>query len=384
MVTPLATPKALEPPGRGNEAVWCVPQTIQEATENSMFTYPFHFSDVAHEDIVGTLLLEDCAPAASPDATCFRSGQLRLDNGRILDLIFTHSPATASFMYLWDTVPDSHLFDIIGLPGQTPAPGRILLPGQLLLGAARTELTGAAIGDALRSPAFLETMARYTQNNLLVLPVLREGAKYRIGNALFKNYGYYCDEALVDSHHVFDPTVPRYNRRVETTIVKDQDISPSQRKEKTVALIGDSIASGIVMLGVFKLLEQRFEDINQLEVVAPFATLRGLARLAFYSAPRFQIRVHIFETILNALPPDYYYSAHFSEPEFHIRPELEEHYRQWWGSDAAGNSIADTACAGYGWAEAFFHPRKQIRMIDEQLMARHQLAIADIVKRNLY
>ena len=177
--------------------------------------------------------------------------------------------------------------------------------------------------------------------------------------------------------------MPRYSRRVETTIVKDQDISPSQRKEKTVALVGDSIASGIVMLGVFKLLEERFEHIEQIEVIAPFATLRGLARLAAYGPPQFRVRVHLFETILNALPPDYYYSAHFSEAEFHIRPELEEQYRQWWGRDAAGNSIADTACAGYGWAEAFFNPRKQIQMIDEQLMERHQLAISDIVKRNL-
>lgn len=359
------------------------PWLYHEAIENSMFTYPFRFTDVAHEHIVGTLMLEDNTSATDPDAPCYRSGQLCLDNGRCLDLIFTHSPATAGFMYLWTTAPEPHLFDIIGLPGQAPPSGEIRLPGQLLLGAARTELTGEAIRGVLCSPTFQEALAGYTQNNLVILPVLREGAKYRIGNALFKNYGFYCDEALVDSHHVFDPSVPRYSRRVETTIVKDQDISPSQRKEKTVALVGDSIASGIVMLGVFKLLEERFEHIEQIEVIAPFATLRGLARLAAYGPPKFRVRVHLFETILNALPPDYYYSAHFSEAEFHIRPELEEQYRQWWGRDAAGNSIADTACAGYGWAEAFFNPRKQIQMIDEQLMERHQLAISDIVKRNL-
>jgi hypothetical protein len=348
-----------------------------------MFTYPFHFTDVAHEHIVGTLLLEDTAPAAGPEVVCYRAGRLCLEDQRSIDLVFTHCAATAGFMYLWDTVPGPHLFDIIGLPDQTLPLRSILLPGQILLGAARTELTGEAIRHTLRSPAFQQALAGVTQNNLVVLPVLREGAKYRIGNALFKNYGYYCDEALVDSHHVFDPTVPRYNRRVETTIVKDQDISPSQRKEKTIALVGDSIASGIVMLGVFKLLEERFEHIEQVEVIAPFATLRGLARLAYFGSPKFRVRVHVFETILNALPPDYYYSAHFAEPEFHIRPELEEDYRQWWGRDAAGNSIADTACAGYGWAEAFFNPRKQIQMIDEQLLERHHLSIADIVKRNL-
>ena len=51
-----------------------------------MFTYPFRFTDVAHEHIVGTLMLEDNAPAADADAPCYRSGQLCLDNGRCLDL----------------------------------------------------------------------------------------------------------------------------------------------------------------------------------------------------------------------------------------------------------------------------------------------------------
>ena len=77
------------------------------------------------------------------------------------------------------------------------------------------------------------------------------------------------------------------------------------------------------------------------------------------------MRVHCFETLLNALPPDYYYSAHFNIPELHIRPDLEAAYRHWWGQDAQGNWIADTACAGYGWSEVFYSPRKQIQMINE-------------------
>ena len=81
--------------------------------------------------------------------------------------------------------------------------------------------------------------------------------------------------------------MPRYSRRVETTIVKDQDISPSQRKEKTVALVGDSIASGIVMLGVFKLLEERFEHIEQIGVIAPFAAFAGLHGWLFPVLPSF-------------------------------------------------------------------------------------------------
>ena len=95
------------------------------------------------------------------------------------------------------------------------------------------------------------------------------------------------------------------------------------------------------------------------------------------------MRVHIFDTLLNALPPDYYYSAHYNDAGIHIQPGIESEYRDWWGLDESGNDIADTACAGYGWSEVFYSPRKQIEMMNSQLMARHNLTIADIVTRNL-
>ena len=96
-----------------------------------------------------------------------------------------------------------------------------------------------------------------------------------------------------------------------------------------------------------------------------------------------KIRVHIFETLLNALPPDYYYSAHYNIPELHIRPELDAEYRDWWGKDAAGNVVAETACAGYGWSEAFYSPRKQIQMMNGELQSRHNLTIADIIRSHI-
>jgi len=70
-------------------------------------------------------------------------------------------------------------------------------------------------------------------------------------------------------------------------------------------------------------------------------------------------------------------------PELHIRPDLETIYREWWGKDDLGNQIADTTCAGYGWSEAFYSPRKQIEMINEQLTSRHNLTIAEMVRRNM-
>lgn len=348
-----------------------------------MFTHPFHFADSAHEQITGAVTLDDVpAPAAQADV-CFRAGRLALEDGRAIELMLGHSPATAEFMYLRCTHPEPRLFDLLGLSGAVAGKPQIWLPGQIALGAPRAEIIGQAICDVLRSPAMEAAIGQHTQDEIVILPVLREAAKFQMAEGLYDNYGIYCDEALLDSHHVYDPTVVGYSRRVETTILKDQDISSQQRAGKRLALIGDSIASGIVMLGVLSHVGRRFDHIDQVEIVAPFATLRGLARLAAYSSPRFHIRVHIFETLLNALPPDYYYSAHFPNPEFHIRPDLEAHYRAWWGVDASGQSIADTACAGYGWSEAFFNPRKQIQMIDEQLIQRHELTIADVVRRNL-
>lgn len=348
-----------------------------------MFSYPFQFSDSAHEQIAGVLTLDDVPLEAGQAEIAFRFGRLALDDGRGVELVLGHSPATAQFMYLRSAPVEPHLFDLLGLAGVATERAHIWLPGQITLGAPRGQIIGRAIQDMLRSPAMQAMVGQHSQDEIVILPVLREGAKFQMAEGLYENYGVYCDEALLDSHHVYDPTVPRYSRRVETTILKDQDISPQQRAGKRLALVGDSIASGIVMLGVLGHVQRRFDNIAQVEIVAPFATLRGLARLAAYSSLRFQLRVHVFETLLNALPPDYYYSAHFAEPEFHIRPDLEAQYRAWWGDDAAGNNIADTACAGYGWSEAFFNPRKQIQMIDEQLSQRHELTIADVVRRNL-
>ncbi len=64
-------------------------------------------------------------------------------------------------------------------------------------------------------------------------------------------------------------------------------------------------------------------------------------------------------------------------------PDLEKTYREWWGVDEDGFEIADTACAGFGWSEVFYSPRKQIQMKNSQLGSRHGLSIADIVKRNI-
>jgi len=139
-----------------------------------------------------------------------------------------------------------------------------------------------------------------------------------------------------------------------------------------------------VMKEVIIKIKQRFDHLKQVEVLSPLATIRGLCRIAKSECvQKLRVRLHVFETLLNALPPDFYYSAHFDTPELHIRPDLEREYRQWWGKDREGRMIADTACAGYGWSEVFFSPRKQIQMMNGELQSRHQMSIADIVRMNI-
>ena len=58
------------------------------------------------------------------------------------------------------------------------------------------------------------------------------------------------------------------------------------------------------MKEVIARVSERFENLERIEVVSPFATIRGLCRLAqAETARRIHLRVHVFETILNALAP---------------------------------------------------------------------------------
>jgi hypothetical protein len=349
------------------------------------FEYPFSFPEVPPHQTIGKLELDD--PLPCPQETCYsyRTGRLSLQNGAGLELVLHHNTATCKFIYLRECPPDGNLFKIIGLTSDAAAGcSTIRLPGQLCLGADRSRLIGEAVSSVFKSPVFEGIFEKFGQENLAVFPIVREGLKYQVADAIFSSHGYYCDEIVLDAHHVFNMNVPVYNRSVEMTLFKDKDLETHQKEDVRVAFFADSIASGLVMREVISRVRERFPNVQKVEVIAPLATIRGLCRIADHGlGAGLSIRVHVFETLLNALPPDYYYSAHFNIPELHISPEFQHEYREWWGKDAAGNAIADTACAGYGWSEVFFSPRKQIQMMDDQLQQRHHLTIADIVKRNL-
>ncbi|HVN52856.1 MAG TPA: hypothetical protein VMT46_00905 [Anaerolineaceae bacterium] len=352
----------------------------------SVFRYPFAFTEDDANEIKGSLDLEEPLPFENNRGSgFFRPGRLTLEGCESLNLVFYHSQATAALMYLRNLPVDRRLMEFTGLDADYVAQTRqLILPGQLCLGSHRSKLMGAAISDVIGSPAMSARLKGCQQQNIAVFPIAREGLKYQATEAIFDNYGFYCDEIILDAHHVFDSSVPVYNRKVEMTLFKDKDLDISQKQNIAVAFIADSIASGLVMKETILKVKERFSAIERIEVLAPLATIRGLSRLARGDcAQKLGTRVHVFETILNALPPDYYYSAHYNVPELHIRPDLEKEYREWWGRDSAGNWIADTACAGYGWSESFFSPRKQIEMINSQLESRHQLKIAEIIERNI-
>lgn len=353
----------------------------------ALYSYPIEYTEEDASRVRGTLVLEDAVEYRlnSQGSGFYRSGKIVLDGGAELDLELYHNDATSRFIYLRDLRTDADLLQLVGLDQAEIAKIKTLrMPGQLCLGADRVNLIGQAIRGVLGSPNLRQSIGRQHQENIAIFPIAREGLKYQVAEALFENHGYYCDEIVLDAHHVFDRSIPVYSRKVEMTIFKDKDLDQQQHENITTAFIADSIASGLVMREVIEQIYSRFHHIQQIEVISPFATIRGLCRIARREPMQhIPVRVHVFETLLNALPPDYYYSAHINLPELHICPDLEQEYRAWWGQDDKGSWIADTACAGYGWSEVFYSPRKQIEMINGELRRRHGLNIADILRRNI-
>jgi hypothetical protein len=351
------------------------------------YKFPFSYAEDDSSSVSGYLELDAPVEYQTPDQemAIYRPARIGLEGCKNLEIVLYHNQATKDFIYLRDAKYDKNLVDLVGLSAEDFTQASSLkLPGQLCLGADRVQLIGRAIRDLTASPVMRKSIVNRKQHNLAIFPIAREGLKYQVAEAIHQNYGYYCDEIVLDAHHVFDSSVPIYNRKVEMTLFKDKDLDKSQKDNISVAFIADSIASGLVLKEVIVKVKERFDRLQQVEVIAPLATIRGLCRIARAQCFKdISVRLHVFETLLNALPPDFYYSAHYNIPEMHIFPELEAEYRAWWGTDQDGNFLADTACAGYGWSEVFFSPRKQIEMINGELNCRHQMSIRDVLKRHL-
>lgn len=312
-----------------------------------------------------------------------REAKLELENERSLEIVFTHGPASAQIIYLSKRQITPNYAKVLGLKKPEKYLGKqVTLPGQLILGAERAHLFREAVDDCFRHPGLEDDITNAGQGNVVLIPVLREGIKYGIIKTLNDRFDFYIDEIVADAYHVEDTGGNIYRRGVSTVMFKDDDVLDATRQGVETAIVADSFASGQVLLGLFDTVVERLPSVKRLELIAPLASLHGLARIAAHAPAQLRIRVSILETVLDTLPPDHYWSAHFEAPEMHIQPSLQEDYVKWWGNDDHGNSIAATACAGYGWSEAFFNPRSQMEIINSELKRRHGLTVADIIERN--
>ncbi len=348
--------------------------------------YPFFFHGQGEPDLSGRLAL--ASPQyygpTSEGPPALRKGELALENGKRLEVVLYHNPSTEAFFYLSEVPLTGQLRKMLNLPADTPGEqSNIRLPGQLVLGSRRTRLVHQAMRSIFSTASWEKLVTTAELDELVVFPIVREGVKFGIAEAISDRYNWIVEEILVDAHHVYDKDVPGYGRRTRIAVFKDNDLNKAQRRTMKTAIVGDSIASGTVLISVIDALKERYAGLERIEVIAPFAALRGLARIGYHISNRVSVRVHAFETLLNTLPPDYYWSAHFPQPEFHFDAQLEQEYRTWWGQDEEGQWLADTACAGYGWSEAFFNPGKHLRMINGQLEERHGLSMSQVIQRSM-
>jgi hypothetical protein len=341
--------------------------------------YPFSCSLSGASAPDGTLLLE--ALQAPVPGGGHRRGVFHSSAGGKIELSIGHSADATRFCYLRSTRVTPGFARLLGLsPEETGKWGEIKLPGQLLLGAERHRTVARGVATLLASPA-LSHFSSTPPETVAVFSVLREGVKYGVPEALLDAFSLAAPEIVVDCHHVAAPEVTGYGRRAVVTLFKDKDLTPDEKRAVRTAFVADSIAGGVVMLSVLQEISRNFPRLEHLEVVAPLVTLHGLARLAA-ARDLPPIRVHCFETVLNALAPDFYDSAHQPHGEWHASPEAAAHYRSWWGQDSEGRWISDSLCAGVGWSEAFFSPAEQLRMLNRRLQENHDLTLCQILLRS--
>ena len=136
--------------------------------------------------------------------------------------------------------------DLQGLSGAASDPGAAMAAYasclrrlRALRGVVVAVVDGAAVGGgvglaAAADIALASERASFALPELtwglmpaMVLPVLREGAKFQMAEALYGIAGYYCDEAILDSHHVFDPSVPELRMYRDGLLVKTTPTSYS-------------------------------------------------------------------------------------------------------------------------------------------------------------
>lgn len=309
-----------------------------------------------------------------------RTGEI-ITPRRQVDFITFSNRYSRKIIYLSKKLVSNDFVKLIGLPKKLVGE-QITIPGQLILGSERSYLFSQAIKDYFKTKYISNTLKKYSSDEVVAVPILREGIKYGISDALFISQGFLSHEIIVDVHHVSNPSSIPFKRKAEIALFKDADLTETERKRVKVVIVGDSVASGIALISLAPKLLERFPNLEIIEFIAPLATALGIINCSQIIPKKIKVRWHIFETILNTIKPEYYWSPHFLEGEMHIHPSLQYRYQNWWGVDSNKRDISLTVCAGYGWSESFFNPTKQIKMINEQLQIRHKLSIKDLIIRS--
>lgn len=316
-------------------------------------------------DIRGHLTLD--API-NDDFGAHRTGRLVLDSGRSLSLVCRHSAAAAALTYLHQIQIDDDWRRLIGLPNQTGSQ-TMTAPAQFVLGNERARLLSRGIRDMLNTTDLNGTLKQIASEHIAAIPILREGAHFGLSDNLRTTCGYDIEE------------LPITARRAETSqqialSFQDQILTDAHRERMALALVGGNISNGQAHTAILDFLHRRFPRLTRVELLAPQASLQGMARLLAFASPGLTLRAHLFETPLDG-------DAHFPHPEFHIRPDLASVYRAWWGRDPMGFPIATMPCAGIDGAIPLFDPLRQIRILNTLLKERHRTTLSRIFTRYL-
>lgn len=316
-------------------------------------------------DIRGHLMLD--API-SDDMGAYRTGRIALDSGRSLSLVCRHSTAAAALTYLHQIQIDDDWRRLVGLPDQTGSQ-TMPAPAQFVLGNERARLLSRGIRDMLSTTDLNNALKQTASEQIAAIPILREGAHLGLSDGLRTACGYALEE------------LPIAARRAESSAqialsFQDQILTDAHRERMVLALVGGNISDGQTHIAILNFLHRRFPRLTHIELMAPQASLQGMARLLALAGPGLTLRAHLFETPLDG-------DAHFPHPEFHIRPDLASAYRAWWGRDPMGFPIATMPCAGTDGSIPLFDPLRQIRTLNALLKERHRTTLSHVFTRYL-
>lgn len=312
-------------------------------------------------------ILKMTAPTKN-NVSVYRTGQVELDNGRILPIICRHSAATSALTYLHPLEINDDWRRLVGLP-PTQTTQTIHAPGALQLGVERARLLTQGILDIFNTAPLNTAIKNTLEEKVALLPVLREGKQFGLSKHTKSTCGYTCSEINIE--HAPDNSYQ----------MASNALTGAQRERVQLAIIGTGLTHGPSVTALINYIQTQFQNLTHIELIIPHATLAGLAHVLSYTSPGLSLRAHIFETLLDHTHNDR--GTYFPHPEFHIHPVLSQQYRAWWGRDLAGQFIANLPHASKDGADALFDPVRQIRTLNAHLQKTYNTSLANVLSRHL-